>query len=159
MPTMNDEALAQDRSARFACRKIHVPIEIDWSKEELFRTSKSIAGTLSRRQAWWSDYFNGEPDKNRFESVISAKKGLYLQTLRRHEREHPQILEKILGKIVSPSEGKFAALASAYADQGVLVYVPKNLQLELPLHSMLWGPGINLAYLSHILVWLDEDSP
>ncbi len=49
-------------------------------------------------------------------------------------------------------------MASAYADLGLLIYVPKNLHLELPLHSMLWGPGINLAYLSHILVWLDDDS-
>jgi Fe-S cluster assembly protein SufD len=37
----------------------------------------------------------------------------------------------------------------------VLVYVPENVQLESPLHSILWGPGSGLAYFSHILVWLE----
>ena len=38
----------------------------------------------------------------------------------------------------------------------MLVYVPRGCDVEQPLHSILWGPGINLAYLSHILVWVED---
>jgi Fe-S cluster assembly protein SufD len=70
--------------------------------------------------------------------------------------EYPEIVEKILGKIVRPDEGKFSALTAAMIRNGVLVYVPKGVQVAQPLHSILWGPGTDLAYFSHILVWLEE---
>jgi Fe-S cluster assembly protein SufD len=70
--------------------------------------------------------------------------------------DHPEIVEKILGKIVRADEGKFSALTAAMSNTGVLVYVPKGVQVEQPLHSVLWGPGVDLAYFSHILVWLED---
>jgi Fe-S cluster assembly protein SufD len=87
-----------------------------------------------------------------------SRKGVVFSDLKTAEREHPDILAKILGKIVHPDEGKFAALTAALAQNGVLLYVPKGIKVEHPLHSVLWGPGIGLAYFSHILVWLEEGS-
>jgi Fe-S cluster assembly protein SufD len=72
------------------------------------------------------------------------------------EKQHPEVLEKVLGQIVRPGEGKFSALASALAQQGVLIYVPAGVQVEEPLHSVMWGPGIGLAYFSHLMVYLEE---
>ncbi len=71
-------------------------------------------------------------------------------------REHPDLAAKILGKIVRPDEGKFAAMAAAFSEKGVFLYVPRGLQIDDPLHSVLWGPGVNLAYFSHLLVYLEE---
>lgn len=85
-----------------------------------------------------------------------AARGVIFTDLQTAERQHPEILEKILGKIVRPDEGKFAALAAAMANSGVLVYVPRGVEVKQPLHSVLWGPGVNLAYFSHILVLLEE---
>jgi len=85
-----------------------------------------------------------------------AAKGVIFTDLATAERQHPQILEKILGKVVRPDEGKFAALAGALAQTGVLLYVPPGLQLEQPLQSILWGPGSGLAYISQIMVWVDD---
>ena len=53
-------------------------------------------------------------------------------------------------------EGKFSALTGALSQTGVLLYVPRGVKVEQPLHSVLWGPGANLAYLTHLLIWLDE---
>jgi Fe-S cluster assembly protein SufD len=72
------------------------------------------------------------------------------------EREHAEKLACILGQIVRSDEGKFAALAAAYSQNGVFVYVPSGVQVEHPLQSVLWGPGVDLAHLSHILVWLED---
>lgn len=86
------------------------------------------------------------------------EQGVVFTDLRTAEQEYPRLLEKILGKIVSPDEGKFAALAGALATNGVFVYVPRGLKVEQPLHSILWGPGINLAYLTHLLVYVDDEA-
>ncbi len=85
-----------------------------------------------------------------------AAKGVVFTELATAERQHPQILEKILGKVVRPDEGKFAALAGALAQTGVLLYVPPGVQVEQPLQSILWGPGSGLAYISQIMVWVDD---
>lgn len=83
-------------------------------------------------------------------------KGVVFTDLVTAEREHPELLEKIMGKIVHPNEGKFAGLAGALAQDGVLLYVPRNVIVEQPLQSLLWGPGVGLAYITHLLVYLEE---
>lgn len=85
-------------------------------------------------------------------------KGLVFTDLLTAEKQHPQLLDQIVGKIVSPGEGKFSGLAGALAQNGVLLYVPRGLHLTQPLHSLLWGPGVGLAYVSHVLVYLEEGS-
>lgn len=85
-----------------------------------------------------------------------ARQGVVFTDLRTAERQHPELLAELLGRVVRPDEGKFAALAAALAQTGVLVYVPPGVQVEEPLHSILWGPGVNLAYIDHILVWVDR---
>lgn len=84
-----------------------------------------------------------------------AEKGVVLTDLRTAETRYPEALERILGRTVNVEEGKFAALAGALAQNGVLLYVPKNLVLEQPLHTIFWGPGASLALMSHVLVFLD----
>ena len=61
-----------------------------------------------------------------------------------------------MGQVVDIEDGKFAALAAALANQGVFIHIPKDVKVDLPLHSILWGPGTDLAYFSHILIWLEE---
>ncbi|HBA91340.1 MAG TPA: hypothetical protein DCZ08_06140, partial [Anaerolineaceae bacterium] len=70
-----------------------------------------------------------------------ANQGVIFTDLRTAEQKHPALLEKIMGKIVAAKEGKFAALAAALADNGVVLYVPRGVAIEQPLHSLLWGPG------------------
>jgi Fe-S cluster assembly protein SufD len=85
-----------------------------------------------------------------------AEKGVIFSDLATAERLYPAVLEKILGQVVRPDEGKFSALAAAMAQTGVLVYVPKNVDVSEPLHSVIWSPGINQAVFSHILIFLEE---
>ena len=84
-----------------------------------------------------------------------AKKGVIFTDLKTAEQKHPELVAKLLSKTVNPEEGKFAALAGAFAQNGVVLYVPKNVQVEAPLHSILWGPGA-FAHVSHLLVLVDE---
>lgn len=85
-------------------------------------------------------------------------KGVIFTDLRTAEAQYPQVLEKILGKVIRTEEGKFAALTGALAQNGVLLYVPAGVSVEQPLQSILWGPGVDLAHISHLLVYLEEGS-
>jgi Fe-S cluster assembly protein SufD len=71
-------------------------------------------------------------------------------------RDHAALLLKHAGKVVPPEDGKFASLATAMAGDGVFVYVPKGVQLETPLHSILWVPGEGQAFFSRVLVVVEE---
>ncbi|MGB8984792.1 MAG: Fe-S cluster assembly protein SufD [Anaerolineales bacterium] len=85
-----------------------------------------------------------------------VKQGVVFTDLLTAEQKHPDLLAKMIGKTVNVEEGKFAALAGALAQNGIVLYVPKGVTVEEPLHSVLWGPGANLAHVSHILVLVDE---
>lgn len=84
------------------------------------------------------------------------KQGVVFTSLITAERENPELVAKMVGQTVKPEEGKFAALAGALGQNGVVLYIPKRLHVEQPLNSLLWGPGVNIAHLSHILIWVDE---
>ncbi len=85
-------------------------------------------------------------------------KGVIFTDLLTAEKEHPELLAKIMGQLVRPEEGKFAALASALAENGVVLYVPRSVVIEEPLHSLYWGAGEKAAHITHILVWLEENA-
>ncbi len=84
------------------------------------------------------------------------RKGVIFTDLETAFKEHPELVEKAIGKAVKATDGKFAALVAAQAQSGVFLYVPRNVVVDAPLHSLLWGPGTGLAYVSHVLVWLEE---
>jgi Fe-S cluster assembly protein SufD len=87
-----------------------------------------------------------------------SKQGVIFTDLRTAEVKYPDVLDKIIGSSISYNEGKFAALAAALAQNGVFLYVPKGVRVEKPLHSILWGPGKGLAFVTHLVVWLEEGS-
>ena len=85
-----------------------------------------------------------------------AKKGVIFSDIETAARDYPNQLAKALGQIVKPDEGKFAALTAALAKNGAFVYVPHGVQVEYPLHSLLWGAGPGLAHFSHLIIWLED---
>jgi Fe-S cluster assembly protein SufD len=97
------------------------------------------------------------PEKTTIQlSKAIAKQGVVFTDFATAAKKHLKLLKKVLGQIVKPGEGKFAAMAGALASRGVLLYVPKGVSVEEPLHSLLWGPGSSLAHFSHILVWVED---
>lgn len=71
---------------------------------------------------------------------------------------YPEILEKVLGSLVKVDEDKFSAMAAALSGRGVLLYIPKGVHVEQPLHSVIWSSGVGKAYFSHLLVYLEEQA-
>jgi len=85
-----------------------------------------------------------------------VEKGVIFSDLETAAQNYPDIVVKVLGKIVSSNEGKFAALTATFGQNGVFAYVPRGVQLEQPLHSIVWAPGAGLAHFSHLVIWVDD---
>lgn len=84
--------------------------------------------------------------------------GVVFCDLKTAERKHPNILEGIIGSVVKPEVGKFAALSGAMSSSGLLVFVPPNVSVKKPLYYLYQGNGTGIASISHVLVWLDKGS-
>ena len=62
-----------------------------------------------------------------------AAQGVVFTSLESAAREHGELVRRYLGTAVTPDEGKFAAMSSAFWSGGVFIYVPKNVRVEVPL--------------------------
>jgi Fe-S cluster assembly protein SufD len=87
-----------------------------------------------------------------------AQKGVIFTDLRTAEERYPDHVAHIIGQVVKPDEGRFAAMAAAFEQYGVFIYIPSGVQVDIPLHSVIWGPGEGLAYFSHIMLWMEPGS-
>jgi Fe-S cluster assembly protein SufD len=87
-----------------------------------------------------------------------GKKGVIFSSLIEAAEKHPDLVKKVLGKVISPKDGKFAAAAAAFARQGIFIYVPKGIQVEEPLFSIGFAPWEGTAHFFQTLIYLDEGS-
>jgi Fe-S cluster assembly protein SufD len=87
-----------------------------------------------------------------------VEKGVIFADLKSTNSEHPDLLKKILGQIVKADEDIFSAMAAAFSQVGLLLYVPRGVQIEKPLQSLYWGVDSLSAYFSHILVYLEDQA-
>jgi Fe-S cluster assembly protein SufD len=69
---------------------------------------------------------------------------------------HPGLLRKLLEKSTKNNEYKFAELTAAISDNGILLYVPRNVKVEKPLQSITWISSEGILQTSHIVVFLEE---
>lgn len=71
-------------------------------------------------------------------------------------RDHAELVQRFfMTQVVQAHEGKFAALHAALWTHGVFLYVPKGVQVELPLHSVEYVAGRGLTS-THILAVLED---
>ena len=85
-----------------------------------------------------------------------SEKGVILSSLNEAAAAYPQLVEKVLGTIVSPRDGKFSAVVSAFAKFGIFVYVPKGVQVEEPVFAISRAPGQGTAHLFQTVIYLEE---
>ena len=92
-------------------------------------------------------------------SELSAeleKQGVIFTDLATATHQYPDHLKKhFMTEAVRADEDKLGALHAALWTHGVLLYVPKGVAVDLPLHSVEYAPGTEMT-ATHILVVLDE---
>lgn len=63
------------------------------------------------------------------------KQGVIFLSMDEGIKKFPEIVKKYFGKLVPPTDNKFAALNSAVFSGGSFLYVPKGVHVELPLQA------------------------
>ena len=73
-------------------------------------------------------------------------------------REHPEIVREYFGTIIPPGDNKFAALNSAVWSGGSFIYVPKGVEVEIPLQAYFRINTENMGQFERTLIIADEGS-
>jgi Fe-S cluster assembly protein SufB len=73
-------------------------------------------------------------------------------------REHHDLVKKYFATVVPPEDNKFAALNSAVWSGGSFVYVPKGVEVPLPLQAYFRINGENTGQFERTLIIADEGS-
>ncbi|QEG35556.1 Fe-S cluster assembly protein SufB [Bythopirellula goksoeyrii] len=71
-------------------------------------------------------------------------------------REHPEILREYFGKIIPPSDNKFAALNSAVWSGGSFIYVPPGVHIDFPLQAYFRINAEQMGQFERTLIIVDE---
>lgn len=71
-------------------------------------------------------------------------------------REHEDVFKEYFGSIIPPSDNKFAALNSAVWSGGSFLYVPKGVQVDIPLQAYFRINAQNMGQFERTLIIVEE---
>lgn len=91
-------------------------------------------------------------------SAELAGKGVIFTDLETACREHSDLVKPYLFQAVKKDEDKLTALNAALWNGGVFVYVPKNVEVELPLQAILYNDNASATFAPHILIVAESNS-
>ena len=87
------------------------------------------------------------------------EQGVILTSLRSAVHEHGGLLEELLAtEILPPEEGKFQALNAALWTDGLLLYVPRDVKLDLPVRVTRWLSHAGSAVFARTLIVAEPGS-
>jgi Fe-S cluster assembly protein SufD len=87
-----------------------------------------------------------------------AAQGVIFTSLEAAAREHPELVQKHFGTAITPDEGKFAALNSAFWTGGAFLYVPKDVRVEVPFRVYRWISEGGTVVGGRVLVVAEQGS-
>ncbi|HYY13872.1 MAG TPA: Fe-S cluster assembly protein SufD [Chthoniobacterales bacterium] len=85
------------------------------------------------------------------------KRGVIFQPLERAMVEHPDLFGKhFMSQPAILGSAKFAALHKALVSSGTFLFVPRGLEIELPIEIFHWLRHDNMSVFPHLLLVTDE---
>jgi len=85
------------------------------------------------------------------------KRGVIFQSLERALVEHAELFRKhFMSQPAKLGSAKFAALHQASVTSGTFLYVPRGVEIELPIEIFHWLTGENASAFPHLLLVTDE---
>ena len=85
-------------------------------------------------------------------------KGIIFCSISEAVREHPDLVRRYLGSVVSPADNYFAALNSAVFTDGSFVYIPKGVRCPMELSTYFRINAAGTGQFERTLIVADDDS-
>ncbi|CAN5573931.1 Fe-S cluster assembly protein SufD [soil metagenome] len=153
MPTRNDQAwrFSNVKALDLAPFVVSEDVESD-VRHELLERSNSL-DEAAGRLIYADDYLlRRDPLPEKLRSL-----GVILKPLERGLIEHEELFRKhFMSQPTGLGSAKFAALHEAFVRSGTLVYVPRGVEVELPIEIFHWLSGENTSVFPHTLLIADE---
>ncbi len=84
-------------------------------------------------------------------------KGVIWTDMKTAVRDYPELVQKYFMQSVDESEeNKFTTLNAAFWNSGMFLYIPKNVDIKLPLHMINWFDNTKMVHNLHTLIVLEQ---
>lgn len=88
-----------------------------------------------------------------------AAKGILFGDLQTMLEQHRELLEPyFMQKAVQPTADRFAAWHAAFWTSGTLLYVPRGVEADMPLHSLIAHTRDGVADFGHTLIIVEDEA-
>jgi Fe-S cluster assembly protein SufD len=152
---------------RFPVRRIPAPEKTNFLAAERYEPVSGLAGVPSVYRAGLADesqvsgtlvHHNGSPIYGTLDDALKER-GVVFGDLSAAVREYPELVRRyFMVDGVPPNANKFAALHAAVWNGGTFLYVPKGVEVELPLQSLIGITEEGLGSFHHTLIVAEEGS-
>jgi Fe-S cluster assembly protein SufD len=131
-PTLHDEDWRFTNVAEIVKLPFHPVLERDGGGIDTKRVAELTFGRLAGRRLVFIDgHFVGD-----LSQVEAEEDGVIVTDLANALKTRPELLQKHLGRYALTEHNAFAALNTAFFQDGAFIYVPANYVLESPIHLL-----------------------
>lgn len=124
-----------------------------WGAAENPVLDKALQSELIPLDAFRLVFINGV-----FDAAHSSKLPESIVRFSQADTEQQALIKKHLGKVAQGEQHLFATLNNAWLDDGVLIHVPRNQQLEKPIYIVNVVTAVKAVNNQRVLIVLDENS-
>lgn len=87
------------------------------------------------------------------------KQGVILTDLQTAVKDHSELLENYyFGQAAAYDMNKLTALNAALSNAGTFIYIPKNVNVEVPLQSVYWQEDPSVGLINHVIIIAESGS-
>lgn len=87
-----------------------------------------------------------------------SKQGVIFTDIETAFKEHHDLVHKYFMNAVDVRENRLTALHTATMNGGTFLYVPKNVDIEIPLQTINWKDDPEAGLINHVLIVADDHS-
>ncbi len=154
MPTVSDEAWRRTDIRSVDWEKFELGVPTGTADEDKTNVPDHLLKPLVGEQHGGQIVISGGHVLQHGLDKNASDQGVVFADFISATNQYEELLGKYIAKLVKMSDGKHAAMAGALVDQGIFVYVPAGVNVEAPLHSVLWLGGD--AHFSRVVVVVEK---
>ena len=144
-----------------APKKKEGPKSLDEVDPELLKTFDKLGIPLHEQKIFSGMAVDAVMDsvsvKTTFKDTL-AEKGIIFCSFSEAVKEHPDLVKKYMGSVVSYRDNFFAALNSAVFSDGSFVYIPKGVRCPMELSTYFRINALNTGQFERTLIVAEDDS-
>lgn len=147
--------------AYYAAPRKNSPKSLDEVDPELLKTFDKLGIPLDEQKALSGMAVDAVMDsvsvKTTFRETL-AEKGIIFCSISEAVKDHPDLVQKYLGSVVSYADNFYAALNSAVFSDGSFVYIPKGVRCPMELSTYFRINAAQTGQFERTLIVCDDDA-